>query len=275
MSLTTGEQETSSSTGRQVMSVKNYYEIIRTSLNVITATIGAREGDTSVDSTLFSGRKGSAYFEDDFLKPLIQKHEQELLERINDQLSHNPYKFIRVDASESTNEAQSRSIADVSVFIQREEKATEEYINIKATAGNTADNVGSWESLNHVLYGHESSVVKQRSALLKKIADTPLNDSISDYFLWVFNKNEPTVKKIMDSASVHSMLGSSLSSFYINMSQNYPVQFKSHNAEQLLFDDNTDIKELKKQLSMKILESGKKFHEEQSKIWTQAYKALS
>lgn len=257
------------------MSVKDYYEIIRTSLNVVTTVISEREGDAPVNNALFSGRNGSTYFEDDFLKPLIQKHEQELSERIHNQLSHNPYKFIRIDAPESTNEAQSRSIADVSIFIQREEKVTEEYINIKATAGNTADNVGGWESLNHILYGHESSVVKQRSALLKKITDTPLNDSISDYFLWVFNKNEPTVKKMMNSASVHSMLGSNLSSFYINMSQTYPVQFKSHNAEQLLFDDNTDIKELKKQLAMKILEGGKKFHEEQSKIWAQAYESLS
>lgn len=255
--------------------INDYYSIVRGSLRMIAEIISEEEGNSPVDNSLFFGRSGSSYFEDDFLKPLIRKYNDKFATRVNAAFSDNRYKFVRIDAPESINEALMRSVADVSVFIQHPDgKITEEYVNIKATAGNTADNVGSWESLNHVLYGSDSTVVKQRNGLLNKIATEPLNDNLSDYFLWVFNKNGSTVEELMNNCGTHSMLGSSLSAFRINMSQNYPIQFNSHVAEEIVFEDETTIQEIKSALLRKIFEAGIKFHEKQLEMWSNAYQTL-
>ena len=259
----------------ETLVINDYYKMVRESLKMIAGIIAEEEGAVAVDNSLFFGRSGSSYFEDDFLKPLIRKHNDKFAERINAALSDNCFKFVRIDAPESVNEALMRTVADVSVFIERPNgEITEEYINVKATAGNTADNVGSWESLNHVLYGYDSSVAKQRNVLLNKLAVEPVNDSLSDYFLWVFNKNGTTVEELMNTCETHSMLGSSLSAFRVNMSQNYPVQFNCHSAEEIVFEEGTTIEEIKSALVAKILSAGIKFHEKQLEMWSNAYEAL-
>lgn len=264
-----------SSNSPETLMINDYYKAVRESLKMIAGIIAEEEGVVSVDNSLFFGRSGSSYFEDDFLKPLIRKHNDKFAERINAALSDNCFKFVRIEAPESVNEALMRTVADVSVFIERPNgEITEEYINVKATAGNTADNVGSWESLNHVLYGYDSSVAKQRNVLLNKLAVEPVNDSLSDYFLWVFNKNGTTVEELMNTCETHSMLGSSLSAFRVNMSQNYPIQFNCHSAEEIVFEEGTTIKEVKSALVAKILSAGIKFHEKQLEMWSNAYEAL-
>lgn len=261
--------------GTNSRTTNDYYESIRISLKTIGKVIADEEKDLIINLKAFTGRKGSSYFEDDFLKPLIRKHSEQFCEKVSENLKDNSFEFVKIEAPKSFDESSARSFADVSVVIKHPDGAiSEEYVNIKATSGNTADNVGSWQSLNHVLYGNKNKIVKNRTQLLERIANEPLGDQLSDYFLWVFNKSGPKSDDLLRNASVHSMLGSSLKDFKINMSQNYPIQFNSHRAEQVLFDDTFTITTARNELLKKILSNGIEFYGNQLGLWTKALKSL-
>ena len=258
--------------------MQNYYKTVELSLNTIAYTISEHETNLNVDSSKLQGRLGSSFFEDDFLKPLIRKYSKLFKKLVNDKLDEHgitDYRFVSIDAPENTDEAAARTMEDVAAYIQRPDGTiTKEIINIKATNGNTADNVGGWVALDHVLYGESEKYAKTRKQVLEKISNTTLNDSLNDYFLWVFYKNEPTGNLILNSSSVHSMLNSNPESFQVNMSQTFPLQFNSHKAHTVKTSDTFNIEKLKHDFMLKILDKGIDFYREQLELWEQAATAI-
>lgn len=258
--------------------MQNYYKTIRLSLNTISSIISENETELQVSQKKLQGRLGSSFFEDEFLKPLIRKHNALFEEAINKKLDEagiTDYRFVSIEALENTDEASARTMEDASIFIQRPDgKVTKEVINIKATNGNTADNVGGWVALDHMLYGESEKYAKSRNKVLEKIINTKISNNISDYFLWVFYKNEETGNKILESSDVHSLLSSSTESFQVNMSQNFPLQFNSSRAEELNLADIKKIEELKTRFMLKILEKGIEFHKAQLDLWEKAAESI-
>lgn len=258
--------------------MKNYYETIRLSLNTIANTISKNESDLKVDHSVFQGRLGSSFFEDDFLKPLIRKYQKSFKSIVNEVLDSagiTDYRYVGIEALENIDEASARTMEDVSIIIQRPDgRVTKEVVNIKATNGNTSDNVGGWVAIDHVLYGESEKYAKSRNKVLTKIVDTKINNSLNDYFLWVFYKNETTGNLILESSEVHSLLNSNPDAFQVNMSQNFPLQFNSSKAKNTELAKVKTIEELKTAFMIKILDKGAEFHKEQLTLWEQAAKTI-
>lgn len=210
--------------------VKDYYGAMQIVLNCTASVIQERETDLSINQKDLYGRGGSIHFEENFLKPLIRKHKDYFYDRINRELEEagNSWKFLGILADETTTEADKRAIYDIRVLLETPEgKASREYVNVKLTLGNTADNVGGWGALDHVIYGNTGNLALTQKAIREKILrKEPFATEPSDYFLWVFNKTHDTGKEILASNGVYSLLGSS-GGFTFNMKQSFPVQFNS------------------------------------------------
>lgn len=258
-------------------STNDYYRYMRETLDNIALFIIELEEDYTVDSQLFMGRNGSTYFEEEFLKPLIRKHNEKLVEMVNDSSTVKNYHLLGINASQNVDESAERSMADMTLTIRRaaDNRIYEEFINIKATSGNKNDNVGGWESLNYVLYGSIGKNIVKRSDMLDKISTTAFSTQLHDYFLWVFQKNNTMMSEIMRSSAVHSMLATSLDSFAINMSQSYPVQFNCHKARDIVFTKDYTIVDARKAFAYKILERGIIFHQKQLLSWSKAVKSMN
>lgn len=215
-----------------------YYRTVETVLNTTAHCIaGLERFEKTVFS--FSGRNGSTSFEDNFLKPFIRKHKQSILKEVKKalkkaELSH--WELFDIVADENTDESGARSMEDVSLILRRPNGLlVEEAINVKATLGGTADNVGGWIALDRALFGNspDGKYMKQRGTFLKKVSDEPITDSLSDYFLWVFTKLDDPVD-VLKSSHVHSFFGTSLDAFIINKNQPFPLQFRSKGAKTLI-----------------------------------------
>lgn len=258
--------------------MQNYYKTVRVCLNTIARIISDNEPGLSVSVEKFQGRLGSSYFEDGFLKPLLRKHSHLFEECINEELDSvgvYDYRFVYIEALDNVDEASARTMEDVSLFIRRPSGVvSKEIINIKATNGNTADNVGGWVALDHMLYGPSDNYARTRNKVLEKIATTKINNTLNDYFLWVFYKNMSGGNAILESSSVHSLLSSSPDSFKINMSQNFPLQFNSSRAKILDLTQVQSIEELKSQFILKMLGKGMEFYKTQFDLWEKAAQAL-
>lgn len=214
-----------------------YYEAVEIVLNTIAKTISVREEFTEKFS--YSGRSGSSSFEDDFLKPLIRKHITTLYEPVNEALSDAEligWSLYEISAEENLNDANARTMEDISIILRRPNGLlVEEAVNIKATLGNTADNVGGWISMDRALFGNsiDGKYAKQRSEFLDKITVTPITDSLSDYFLWVFSKLD-NGNDVLNSSHVSSYFGTTPDAFYVNKNQSFPLQFNNRNACSLI-----------------------------------------
>lgn len=214
-----------------------YYRAVEIVLNTIAKTISAREKITK--KFVYSGRNGSSSFEDHFLKPLIRKHIDTLYEPINEALSDadlTGWSLYEISAEENLNDANARTMEDIAIVLRRPNGfLVEEAVNIKATLGNTADNVGGWISMDRALFGNSSDgkYAKQRSEFLDKIAVTPITDSLSDYFLWVFPKLD-NGNDVLNSSHVSSYFGTTPDAFYVNKNQSFPLQFNNKNAYSLI-----------------------------------------
>lgn len=215
-----------------------YYRTVEIVLNTTACCIAEVEKfERTVFS--FSGRNGSTSFEDDFLKPFIRKHKHLILKKVEkalkeERLSH--WELFDIVADENIDESGARSMEDVALVLRRPNGLlVEEAINVKATLGGTADNVGGWISLDRALFGNspDGKYMKQRGTFLKKVANEPITDSLSDYFLWVFTKLDNPVG-VLKSSRVYSFFGTSLDAFVINKNQPFPLQFRSKGAKTLI-----------------------------------------
>lgn len=255
--------------------VNDYYDAVTLSLDAIGSVISANEGEYVIDNSKLSGRDGSSYFEDVLLKPLLRKYSDVVADEANKALQGNMFRFVSVSAPESNSEAQKRSLADISIFLEHPDGIIrEELINVKATNGNSADNVGSWASLNHVLYGDVGKLETKRTSVIEKLGSVELPDNLNDYFLWVFKKNVSSVEDLFARSSVHSMLATNFDAFKVNMSQNYPLQFNSSKAVRVVFSDDVVFTDVKRDFVVEILRRGSQFYEAQVDLWGGAVESL-
>lgn len=237
------------------MTPKMYYDVMNTVLSTIIDVIIANEDKIHVDKSSLLGRKGSIYFEDDFLKPLIREYDHLYHKEVNKALSNNGYsravEFVKVYADENNDEASMRTMEDIAVGLIFDGSYHKERINVKATVGDTADNVGGWSALSYATWGEIGLFAKTKTKFKEAATTIPLTDSLHDYFLWVFYKGEDDGRDILLSQSLHSFLGTSLDAFTINLSQSFPVQFSSKKAVSKDFVDHT-IVEAKRDFIMMV-----------------------
>lgn len=212
--------------------VDEYYQAISIALNSIAAVIA---DSSSLGHFSFVGRDGSSSFEDNFLKPLIREFRSVLYEPVNNSLERHGlshWEFIDIFAEEDLNESSARTMEDVSIIMRRPNGLLfEEAVNIKATLGNNADNVGGWVSIDRAVFGNspDGKYARQRGAFLKKVTTTKITDSLSDYFLWIFIKSG-NGHEVMYSSHVNSFFGTNTDSFIINKNQSFPLQFNTRTA---------------------------------------------
>ena len=211
----------------------DYYQAVTICLNTIARTIS--ELETFTEKFEYGGRNGSTSFEDDFLKPLIRKHLLKLYEPVNEALKLfglDSWSLYEVSAEENTDESGARTMEDITIIMRRPSgELFEEVVNIKATLGNTADNVGGWAAMGRALYGNspDGKYIRQRVDFFTKVTSTPITDSLSDYFLWVFVKS-PDPHDVLKSSRVSSFFGTNADAFYVNKNQPFPLQFKGKGA---------------------------------------------
>lgn len=262
-----------------IVSPQNYYKAVSVILETIVRVIVENEDEIPVVPARFKGRSGSSYFEDEFLKPLIRKHDNLYYDAVNAELeSHglnDCIRFVSIDASENLDEASARSMEDISVYMEFEGAIHQERINIKATSGNTNDNVGGWEGLAYAVYGDKINPAKTKKAFLEQIQkNTKIDNSLHDYFLWVFQKEEEDGIKILQSGKTYSLLSVSLDSFFVNMKQSFPLQFNHSKAH---FYDFSKISVFDSKVAMisKILIKSNEYHDKQKEENAKAQNALN
>lgn len=262
-----------------IVSPQNYYQAVSVILETVVSVIVENENDIPVISERFKGRSGSSYFEDEFLKPLIRKHDNLYYDAVNIELKsrglNDSIRFISIDASENLDEASARSMEDISVYMEFEGSVHQERINIKATSGKTSDNVGGWEGLSYAVYGNQINPVKTRKAFLEQIQkNIKIDNSLHDYFLWVFKKNEKTGREILQSSKTYSLLNVSLDSFFVNMNQAFPLQFNHSKAEFYDFS-KISVSDSKVAMISRILMKSNEYYERQKEENLKAQNALN
>lgn len=236
--------------------IQQYYSTMRAVLTTLCEVIVERETSLDFDLNLLQGRAGSSYFEESFMKPLLRKHKSHFSNKVNSNLRDlgiTKYYYLDVHASENKDESDERKMADVTILLMSSYGEIKVPINIKASAGKTADNIGGWQSLDWALFGNEGKPAKTRAKVMSKISKQPISEELYDYFLWVFDKSYSTPKEILESSQVHSFFSTSLESFVFNANQSFPVQFRCHSAQHIE-DWSEGILVVKKQFSNKIAE---------------------
>lgn len=222
---------------------QDYYTAMSVILKTIIETIVEKSNGIDVETKNLTGRNGSTYFEDEFLKPLIREFDEHYSTVVNDALRVHDLdhiRFIRIDASENIDESSARTMEDVSVYIEFNNEIHQERINVKATNGQGYDNVGGWEGFAYAIYGDQEDTIKNEQTFVNKIQSGIIIDNeLHDYFLWVFNKSFDNGTEIIESHEVHSLLSTSLNSFTVNMSQSFPLQFKSSKATAIDYSKTT------------------------------------
>lgn len=237
-----------------ISTINNYYESVETSLNIISQMIQKQEFTYSEND--YIGRDGSSRFED-FVKTAINKDKENIISECNKNLKD--VKVISIDSYISDNESDNRRMEDMSFILEDSYgNQSEIMINIKATSGNTADNVGGWASFGRALYGDEAAKLSAKQ-ILEKTKTEPLENTLNDYFLWVFNKKSDK-DNIFSSSKIFSYFATDLDHFKINMHQPFPLQFKSTGATNKPFTSTDSLIERKKALVSKIKTEGKKFY---------------
>lgn len=227
------------------------YDAVSIALLETCELLAENERGDSFHASDFTGRNGSTRFEDEFLKPRIRKNHHLLHERINEKLSSvaNDWEFVNLDAQENVSEADARSMSDMDLYLRSSQgEVIEVPINIKATAGKTADNVGGWAAIGHVFYGGNGKHIKRREEVKSKLALEEPDKGFHDYFLLTFDKNSTSAASLLRSATVNSILGSSLNAFKINMAQPFPLQFNSHQAQRVRFSEGYRIAQAQENL---------------------------
>jgi hypothetical protein len=178
--------------------------------------------------TKYDGRDGATSFEKTFLKPTLfnVRNKNKIMKTINkmgdsyELLDIFDYKDTVVDETEVEN----RTFADIGLRISnRQGNESIIPINIKATKGNTSDNVGGWLAYEFMMFGDNQSKGAQKDALLEKVTKDSLShvNVASDYFLWSFTKGKD---RPFTNSYAFSILEFEPQNFSFNPVQSFPMQ---------------------------------------------------
>lgn len=173
----------------------------------------------------FNGRDGATLFEKNFLKPIIFGNKDGFIELVNNEGSFKLHNIIDMEADEDANtDTRNRTFADIALQISdKEGNISLVPVNIKATLGDSSDNVCGWAAFQFMMAGKVKSKGASRANTLGKTTPETIfaAPGASDYFLWSFNKG---LKKPFDSAHAISLLQFKPSQFVFNASQSFPIQ---------------------------------------------------
>jgi hypothetical protein len=173
----------------------------------------------------FNGRDGATLFEKNFLKPIIFGNKDGFIELVNKEGNFKLLNIIDMEADEDANtDTKNRTFADIALQISdKEGNVSLVPVNIKATLGDSSDNVCGWAAFQFMMAGKVKSKGASRANTLGKttLESIAAATGASDYFLWSFNKG---LKKPFDSAHAISLLQFKPSQFVFNASQSFPIQ---------------------------------------------------
>lgn len=244
---------------------KDYYSTIQKTLTITAQEI--KKSNIAYDYCDYAGRIGSTRFES-MIKACIRENMDSILYAVNKNLS-NGWVLENIDASENLDDTSERSMSDITLTIIRPDKSrTVEHVNIKATAGKTADNVGGWASLYYSFYGVVKPNASKSFVLNEFSINPPLFSGLHDYFLWVFNKKSDSFTILCDSSSVHSYF-TSVGGFVVNISQSFPLQFNAHNAKIIDYHPRN-----KKELLRPLLSGAYQKKQEEAGLFLRALKSI-
>lgn len=204
----------------------NFEKAVAESLNQTWRYIDV---DINNSTQVLSGRAGSSIAEDvilDVMEAIPADKFSLLKSEVNASLiaDGNPYRFhgFRFRPKDGNQEAHSRSIEDIIVLIEHEDKIIDSYVNIKVSNGKKgqADNSCSWRAASYALYGRLD--ISRRDAFLKLSGDFT-EEEHHNYFFWVLFKNDTAT--VLTNGHVNSLLsidpGKGLR---FNINQPFPVQ---------------------------------------------------
>lgn len=209
---------------------ETYYVVVRKILYIAAEVIIS--SNIPYDKDNYEGRAGSASCEE-MIKACIRENVENIIARVNNELPQG-WKLISFDAPENNDDASSRKMSDITFVLSRPDGSqTVEQVNIKATSGSTADNVGGWAAFYYAIFGIIKKNVSKKFVLeeiakhseAKTIPDVP-----HDYILWSFKKDSTDFSQLCSTAEVHSFFGTSLEAFVVNINQSFPLQFKLEKA---------------------------------------------
>lgn len=227
---------------------QDYYQAMNAILTAIKEHLAAVEHPNTPSLT---GRSGSLTFEEQLLKPLLSQHYNDIIKLGNESLEDTGYTLTGLDFPDDSTEAGKRTPGDFYITWDTPHGPRSEYINIKATNGNTADNVGGWSALDQGLYGGEHGRAVQKRSVLKKISTTTFSTLPCDYFLWCFHKDDDAAQMI-GSGATYSMFGSR-GGFVFNASQSFPLQFRADRATGFAFTEGESMAERKQKFVMDMI----------------------
>jgi hypothetical protein len=179
------------------------------------------------ESAKFLGRDGATYFEKAFLKPILfGERKPEFIENMN---SASDSKFQLVDIVDpeadftGQGDGSNRTFSDIDLILKdKDGNVSSLPVNIKATNGGSADNVGGWAAFEFIMFGNVRSSPSKSKTLARITPESIKATTVSsDYFLWSFLKGG---EKPFHTAHSVSLFEYDPTFFSFNASQSFPLQ---------------------------------------------------
>jgi hypothetical protein len=179
------------------------------------------------ESAKFLGREGATYFEKAFLKPILfGDRKAEFIDTMNG-AADSKLKLVDIVDPEAgyigQGDGSNRTFSDIDLILSdKNGNVSSLPVNIKATNGGSADNVGGWAAFEFIMFGNVRSSPSKSKTLARITPESIKATTVSsDYFLWSFLKSGD---KPFTSAHSISLFEYDPTFFSFNASQSFPLQ---------------------------------------------------
>lgn len=189
-----------------------FYSAVNTTLNIIIENIEQK----NILQEDYSLRVGSIIFEEN-LKKEINKKKQEIIDKVNKTFKTNSLdlKLDSIQSDLNETEAGNRSYYDILLTFENDlEELYTVPVNIKITLGKSKDNVCGWKGLASALYPNITLDNINKIKFYQIAKDRKITDEISDYFIWIFNKNDE--KEMLNNHKCLSLLSINKEDIYVS-----------------------------------------------------------
>jgi hypothetical protein len=204
-----------------LVSFKEFNRYVNNVLSCLANQIEKHEINNECDSSVYRGRSGSTKLEKDVIKPAItDENKIDIILKTNNLVKE--FNLIDIiDPEIDDTESSKRSWADIILKVMINNVIVDVPVNIKATEeeNSSYDNTASWKALSYIALENQHN---HEIDILKEISINGINlNSVRDYFIWTFYKNE---KRPFLGHGSFSLLQYEPKSYRYNRSQSFPIQ---------------------------------------------------
>lgn len=186
-----------------------FYSAVNTTLNIIIENI---EQDKFFQKD-YSSRIGSILFEEN-LKKEINKNKENIINNVN-KLFKDISCDLQLESIRVEDKTDNKSYYDMLLIFEDDlEEIYTAPINIKISSGKTKETICEWKGLSSALYPNITLDNINKIKFYQIAKDRKITDEISDYFIWIFNKNDE--KEMLNNHKCLSLLSINKEDIYIS-----------------------------------------------------------